>query len=259
MSRPLRIGLLAEGEAELGRSVPYLTPQDGGKEIDPSDEGALHALIRRELEEIGISDCVFVNRHPSTKERRKGQVRVGHSILAPKYLSQAVIAWDYSEVDLVVIVVDADDELDNRQIALQKALKTIRENHLDSDENPISDQSAGGLAIKSLEAWLLSDVSAVETLLQVTLSDEMPDSLEDLPADSGEPLYAKNLLDNAINGSFYHEDLTPNQRELYIRWELGKRADLSLIKSRCPIGYNTFIANLTEASRITIRRVAPEE
>jgi hypothetical protein len=54
MSRSLRIGLIAEGEAELGPSVPYLKPEEGGKPIDPSQEGALHTLIRRELAQINI-------------------------------------------------------------------------------------------------------------------------------------------------------------------------------------------------------------
>jgi hypothetical protein len=31
MIRPIRIGLIAEGEAELGASIPYINPEDGGK------------------------------------------------------------------------------------------------------------------------------------------------------------------------------------------------------------------------------------
>lgn len=251
MSRPLRIGLLAEGEAELGRSVPYLKPQDGGRAIEESDEGALHALIRRELYDAGISDCVFVHRHPSTKERAKGQVRRGHSILAPKYLSQVVVSWDPSEIDMVVIVVDSDNELEGRQTALSKALNTISEYHIGDDGNTIADQNVGGLAIKSLEAWLLSDNEAIQKLLQVALPDNMPDLLEELSADSSDELYAKNLLDGAIDGSEYLEDRTP----LEIRWELGKTADLSEIKKRCPEGYGTFITNLIKVSLLTQQRI----
>jgi hypothetical protein len=33
MNRPIRIGLIAEGEAELGASIPYIKPEDGGKNI----------------------------------------------------------------------------------------------------------------------------------------------------------------------------------------------------------------------------------
>jgi len=257
MSRPLRIGLLAEGEAELGRSVPYLKPEDGGKAIEQSEEGALHTLIRRELSKVGISECVFVHRHPTTKER-KGKtsiLRRGHPILQPKYLSQVVIAWKPDEIDMVVIVVDSDDELDNRRAALDKALSTIRENHLDVNDEEIADQSTGGLAIKSLEAWLLSDIETIQDFLKTTLPENLPELFEDLSADSTDELYAKTLLDNAIEQSDHLNDLTPNKRELEIRWEIAKQADLSKIKSRCPQGYGTFITDLTNTSLTTQARI----
>lgn len=259
MSRPLRIGLLAEGEAELGRSVPYLKPQDGGKAIEESDEGALHALIRRELSEAGVTDCVFVHRHPSIKEKAKGQVRRGHSILQEKYLKQVMATWKPSEIDMVVIVVDSDDELENRQKALKSALATIRATHLDEDEKLITDQSAGGLAIKSLEAWLLSDIDAIQNLLQTTLPESLPELFEDLSADSTDELYAKTLLDNAIEQSDHLADLTPNKRELEIRWEIAKLADLSKIKSRCPQGYGSFVTDLTTTSLTTQSRITPPQ
>ena len=42
MNRPIRIGLIAEGEAELGTSIPYIKPEEGGKVIERDKEGALH-------------------------------------------------------------------------------------------------------------------------------------------------------------------------------------------------------------------------
>lgn len=158
---------------------------------------------------------------------------------------------------MIVIVVDSDDELENRQAALQRALASIRENHLDANENAVEDQSTGGLAIKSLEAWLLSDAGAIQALLQVTMIDDLPDLLEDLPADSSAPLYAKNLLDNAIGQSSYLDELTSNKRELQIRWELGKTTDLSKVKSRCPQGHGTLVAELTKASLLMQERITP--
>jgi hypothetical protein len=71
MNRPIRIGLIAEGQTELGSSVPYVKPEEGGKLIPRKNEGALHTLIRRELKDAGLPDCNFVQRHPSTKEIRK--------------------------------------------------------------------------------------------------------------------------------------------------------------------------------------------
>ncbi|MGB7416919.1 MAG: hypothetical protein WA902_22175 [Thermosynechococcaceae cyanobacterium] len=107
MNRPIRIGLIAEGEAELGPSVPYIKPEDGGKAIEKNQEGALHTLIRRELQNIGITDCEFIQRHPLAKESKR---RTGYSILQPKYLAQVVISWFPEEVDMILITVDSDDE-----------------------------------------------------------------------------------------------------------------------------------------------------
>ena len=92
MNRRIRIGLIAEGEAELGASIPYINPEDGGKVIERCREGALHTLIRRELQGIGL-DCDFVQRHPTNHESGLFTRRTGHSILQPKYLAQVVIAW----------------------------------------------------------------------------------------------------------------------------------------------------------------------
>ena len=130
ISRRIRIGLIAEGEAELGASIPYIKPEDGGKVIERNNEGALHTLIRRELENAGLPDCDFIQRHPSIKESQKRTLRTGHSILDIKYLAQIVILWKPEDVDMIIIVVDADDKLEQRQIDLERALYKIRDNHL---------------------------------------------------------------------------------------------------------------------------------
>jgi hypothetical protein len=31
MKQPIRVGLIAEGEAELGPSIPYIRPQEGAR------------------------------------------------------------------------------------------------------------------------------------------------------------------------------------------------------------------------------------
>ena len=244
MERAIRIGLLAEGEAELGASVPYIKPQEGGKVIKRSQEGALHTLIRRELAQAGLPDCHFVQRHPFAKEIRKGQVRVGHSILDSKYLARAIIAWQPHEVDMIIIVVDSDDVLVKRQSALAKALGTIRAYHLDVDGHPIPNRSVGGLAIKNLETWLLADAQSVETMLKVPLPSDLPFNLEDLPADKRSEIHAKTLMDDAISRSEYLAELAPNQRELKVRWQLAFLINLDKIKERCPKGYDRFIKEL---------------
>ena len=129
MIRPLRIGLIAEGETELGPSIPYIKPEDGGKVIDRTHEGALHTLIRRELTAEGYPNCQFIQRHPTVKERGTGEVRRGYSILEPSYLRKVVTVWKPDEIDMIIIVVDADDRLEKRSRKLTAALEAIQDNN----------------------------------------------------------------------------------------------------------------------------------
>jgi hypothetical protein len=150
MNRRVQIGSIAEGEAELGASIPYIKPEGGGKVIERKNEAVLHSLIRRELVNAGSPDRDFVQRYPSIKEIQELTLRTGLDILDPKYLAQIVILWKPEEVDMILIVVDADDKLEPREIDLERALNKIRDNHLDINEQPINDRSTGGLAIRNL-------------------------------------------------------------------------------------------------------------
>jgi hypothetical protein len=242
MNRSLRIGLIAEGEAELGASVPYIKPEEGGRAIAREKEGALHTLIRRELALAGLPDCGFVQRHPTTKERGI-KLRTGHSVLDPKYLSQVVIAWKPKEVDMILVVVDADDNLVQRQRELDRALKTIRDNHLDANDQSISDRSAGGLAIKVFETWLLADSSTGSKILGVDL-EEM-ESWEDLTD-------TKDRLEKAIEASTYLAEGSSNQRPLQVCWQLAFHIDLSVLKTCCPNGYAAFVESLLRVARLAV-------
>lgn len=242
MNRPIRIGLIAEGEAELGSSIPYIKPEDGGKLIEPDKEGALHTLIRRELESYGFSDCCFVHRHPTTRERSKWILRTGHSaVLDRKYLAQIVINWKPDEVDIIVILADADDSLEKRQNDLELALGTVRQNHLDAQEKPIPDRSVGGLAIRNFEAWLLADYQTVSKLLDVDI--EPIEELEDLE-------HTKDCLDSIISKSTSYSCNNSNQRPLQIRWDLAKEIDLQKLREQCPKGYQDFADKLLKAASV---------
>lgn len=240
MNRPIKIGLIAEGETELGKSIPYIKPEDGGKPIPRKNEGALHTLIRRELEAIGISDCDFIQRHPTAKDKR-GKLRTGFGILNPKYLAQLIITWKPEEVDMIVIVADADDILETRQKDLAKALEVIRDNHLDENEEAISDRSVGGLAIRNFETWLLADMETVAQILEVELN-----SIEDLENSEA----TKNILENAIAKSNYLSDQKNNQRLLQIRWNLASEINLNIIKNACPTGYQAFSRALIDVAKM---------
>jgi hypothetical protein len=243
MTRPIRIGLLAEGEAELGASIPYIKPEEGGKVIDRTYEGVLHTLIRRELNAAGFSDCEFIQRHPTIRERSTGQVRRGYSILESKYLRQVVSVWKPNEIDMIVLVVDADDIVDDRSRKIETALNIIQENHLDRDQNEVYDRSLTGLAICDIEAWLIADT---ETLFKhFNLKIDLIENPENITE-------TKGILNDAIDNSDYLiEENSINKRQMKIRWAIAEKIDLATLKTQCPQGYGIFAENLITTSKST--------
>jgi hypothetical protein len=245
MNRPIRIGLIAEGPTELGFSVPNIKPEKGGKKIDRDQEGALHKLIRRELKAAELPDCDFVHRHPTTKNRNPitgdSTEITGHTILTKiEHLINIVIAWKPEEIDVIIIVADADNELPHRKQDITKALIAIRDNHLDANEEPISDRSAGGLAIKEFETWLLADIETVSRILEQEIE----------PIENWEAENTKNILENVIVFSPYLlEERNINKRRLRIKWSLADHINLEIIKNRCANGYHPFIKDLIAAAK----------
>jgi len=144
---------------------------------------------------------------------------------------------------MILIVVDADDNLSQRQRDLERALNKIRDNHLDVNEQPISDRSAGGLAIRNFETWLLADTQTIAKILSVQL--EQLENLEDL-------IDTKDRLEKAIAESTYLSEESSNQRPLQIRWNLASQIDLAIIKTCCPNGYAAFAQDLMAATKVVV-------
>ncbi|KYC35816.1 hypothetical protein WA1_05840 [Scytonema hofmannii PCC 7110] len=144
---------------------------------------------------------------------------------------------------MIVIVADADNNLSERQSRLERALNKIPENHLDVNEQPISDRSAGGLAIINFETWLLADTQTVSKILGVELEQlENLESLDD----------TKDCLETAVAESTYLSEKSSNQRPLQIRWNLASEIDLAIIKTRCPNGYAAFTHYLMTSAKVVV-------
>lgn len=242
---PIRIGLIAEGPAELGTSVPYLyDPKQGGTIIDQSQEGALHTLIRRQLAAAGLPECVFVHRHRTSRDNL-WSYRTGHSVIEPRYLAQTIIAWKPNEVDLIAIVVDEDNDVPQRDRQLAKARQIVIDNHVDAAGQSIADRHVIAKAIKTFDTWLIADQRAIERLLQIPLPESLPDNLELLSGDNTSPLYAKTILDQAIDASAYTPPMPRvNNRNLEARWALALLIDLTHLHNRCRLGYGEFVQAL---------------
>ena len=126
---------------------------------------------------------------------------------------------------------------------LEEALKTIRDSHLDINDRSILDRSAGGLAIKNFETWLLADIQTVSKTLGVDI--EQIENLEELDE-------TKNILENAIDRSIYLSEDISNQRPLKIRWNLANQINLETIEAYCPNGYAAFMKSLIMVAKVVV-------
>ena len=131
--------------------------------------------------------------------------------------------------------------LSQRQRDLERALNKIRDNHLDVNDQPINDRSAGVLAIINFETWLLADTQTASKFLGVEL-----EKCENLEALDG----TKDILETAIAESTYLSEESSNQRPLQIRWDLAYQIDLAIIKTCCPDGYAAFTKYLIAAAKV---------
>ena len=244
MTRSIRIGLISEGEAELGVSVPFISdPKQGGRVIERSKEGALHTLIRRQLTFAGLSDCHFVHRHRTSKDNL-WRYRTGHSILDPQYLKMTVAAWKPEEIDFIAVVVDEDGDA-NRINQLAHVVQIIGTYFSNGSDNQIGVLGVTGLAIRNFDAWLLADVRTVSGFLRISPPEGLPDNLETLPFERSSLQNAKNILEDMIDRSSY---LPNNPRVsnnlLEAKWDIAKIVVLDEIKRRCAGGFGTFVSSL---------------
>jgi Domain of unknown function (DUF4276) len=161
-------------------------------------------------------------------------------------LTQIVSVWQPEEVDLILIVVDADDVRAERESKLAKALATIQNNHIDADDKLVTDRSAGGLAIQNFETWLLADTDTVSRLLAVDLKTV---------ADLENCADTKTMMESAIAKSTYLEGEGGNQRPLIVRWNLAHYLDLDVVRTQCPEGYGTFSKTLRSTARSSYKLI----
>ena len=250
--RLMRIGVLAEGPTELGQSIREVFPEDGGKPIKRENEGALHTFIRRALELDNEVDCEFIQIHPLLQSSGVWKPpHTGHNILDSDYIQKCIVAWSPADdVDLIVICVDSDDQEDKRGVRLQQAVELARQYHFNGQSKQIAETSIGGLAIKSIETWLIADNDAVYSLLNVSLPSDLPEDLEVLPGAKRDLLNSKKMLDEAIRQSDYRRDIKKGRRKLVVRWQLAKLVDMERVKRCCQRGYGCFAADLSKAVHI---------
>jgi hypothetical protein len=183
----MRVLLISEGQHELG--------------------GALATLVRRlndRCKEIAWKDV----RDPELRSRH-GK---GHGLFK-KAIRCLIYAQEHS-FDAVALVVDQDDEIERRR-------------HLSDaqDYEPVAIPRALGVAIRTFDAWMLADETALATALAYTVQKQPDPETIHNPKDRCWQLLQASAA-----------ELT--QADMYAA--VAEHARLDEIERRCPNGFATF-------------------
>ena len=189
----MKVLLVGEGASELG--------------------GALETLVKR----LGLPDaeftCQLVSQQNIHAHHGKGK---GYFKRAVRWMLEA----KKRDFDVIVLLIDED--------GLQERFKEIQEAQ---EHSAVSIRRALGVAVRSFDAWMLSDEKALSAILGNTVDCQPdPESIR-LP---------KQACDNLMD----HSDLS--RGEFYAA--IAQEVDLQILKTRCPKGFAPFAERVRDFS-----------
>lgn len=206
----MRIGILGEGPTEVG---PLVAPP--GSNVHPAG-GALRGIVERILQEKGV-EAEWVD-----GPRPRG---VGSIISRlPQHLS--IIREQGAEV--CVVLVDRDRK--------KERLQTLKRKYQAFPEKDLLP-TAIGVAIETIEAWILADERAISIALGETCQIERGPNPETLNGKRGEDRHPKMVLRQLLK-EHAPQDTFISHHEFIRAWTKSVR--LGVLRDRCPKGFEPF-------------------
>lgn len=185
-------------------------PNDVGKPGSLPESGTLQRLISLVLQNIEVSYERMQIMHLGPRRSKGG------------FQEKVRLAFREAELrnsDALVYVVDQDGDA-KREEKLKKA----------RDQQATSIPSAVGVAIKTIEAWLLAD----ETAIAKAFSSETPSTTKN-PEKLSDP---KQILQGRLDKI----DVWANYSEMYA--DLAGNTRIEVLRKRCPNGFAPFETEL---------------
>lgn len=177
------------------------------------ESGALEALVRRVVPRIDQCQWARVS-------DRRFQVQPGKGGGLYKRVLQWILEARRSGFDALVLVIDEDGHRERIRDLDQAQAEVERTYHL---------PRALGLAIRSFDAWMLADESALTGVLQCSIQRQPS------PEDNRDPKSSCKTLRDSSGTEIA-------LRDLYAKVALC--VDLQRLSERCPKGFGTFAARL---------------
>lgn len=147
-------------------------------------------------------------------------------------MRDAIVGARIDGCTAVIVVVDRDRTRPGLRLAALKAWRTYAE----QEGEALSMKTALGVAVETVEAWLIADETALNTALDLhprAVTAPAPEQLNGAPGTDKHPkTYLRSLL-------------ARKRRE--VRWPydaIAEQARLDVLAARCPEGFAPFAAEV---------------
>lgn len=226
----MRLLLVSEGALDVGAAARggSAAEHDGGDE----PRGAVSVLARRILEkQFGRElhdweiECDVLPRVHRASESVSGYPRKVHLAI-----EEAKIRGCSS----VAVVVDRDRTEGGSRLGQLREGRDLAEQR----DNPLAYKTALGVAVETVEAWLLADERALNEALALDPKAPAIPSPEALGGGPRTETHPKNVLRKLIQRSGAASKAPYD--------DIAERARLDVVERRCPIGFAPFAAELRE-------------
>jgi Domain of unknown function (DUF4276) len=226
----VRVRILSEGALDHGDTLDSKRAGERAArraiEGEPDRKGAVTILVRRLLEEkLGreVKEWEMESK-PLPRVNRRSPTLSGYE----HKVRDAIIDARISGCTAVVVVVDRDGTRPGMRLT---ALADGRA-HAERDGEALAGKTAIGVAVETVEAWLLADEAALNAALDPDPPAVTTPSPEQLDGPARTETHPKTCLRQLLDRS---------RRE--VSWpydEIAERVRLDLLAARCPEGFAPF-------------------
>ena len=230
----MKIRILSEGALDHGdtfdskrASERALRRAVGG---EPDRKGVVTILVRRLLAERLNREIAEweIETKPLPRVNRRSLTLSGYE----HKIRDAIVEARISGCSAVVVVVDRDDSAPGLRLTALMAGRT----HAEREGEALASKTALGVAVVTVEAWLLADETALNAALDPRPPAVTTPSPEQLDGAARSEKHPKTQLRSLIDRG---------RRE--VSWpydEIAERVRLDVLVNRCPVGFAPFAAEV---------------
>lgn len=235
----MKIRIISEGALDHGDTFDSKWASERASrravEGQPDRIGVVTIFVRRLLEEklhrtIAESE---IETRALPRVNQRGTARSGYE----HKVRDAIIEAAISKCTAVVIVVDRDGTAPGLRLAALSAGRT----HADSDGQALAKKTVIGVAVETVDAWLLADETAINAALDPhppAIPAPSPEQLSGAARSEKHPKTQLRLL------------LARGRREVAWPYDaIAERVRLDVLEARCPVGFAAFAADVKALGR----------